>query len=47
MEYNPDESVYESVMRNVGKIVKARLSETYKSEKISFLMELSKDYLDH
>ena len=47
MEYNPDESVYESVMRNVGKIVKARLSETYKSEKISFLMELSKDYLEH
>ena len=30
MEYNPDESVYESVMRNVGKIVKARLSETTK-----------------
>ena len=46
MEYNPDESVYESVMRNVGKIVKARLSETYKSEKISFFMELSKEYLD-
>lgn len=47
MEYNPDESVYENVMRNVGKIVKARLSESYKSEKISFFIELSKDYLDH
>ena len=47
MEYFPHQSVYENVMRNVGKIVKARLSETYKSEKISFLMELSKEYLDH
>lgn len=47
MEYNTDESVYENIMRNVGKIVKARLGETYKSEKISFLMELSKDYLEH
>ncbi len=47
MEYFPHQSVYDNVMRNVGKIVKARLSETYKSEKISFLMELSKEYLDH
>ena len=47
MEYFPHESVYKNVMNNVSKIVKARLSETYKSEKISFLMELSKDYLEH
>ena len=47
MEYFPHQSVYENIMRNVGKIVKARLSDTYKSEKISFFMELSKNYLDH
>lgn len=47
MEYFPHQSVYENIMRNVGKIIKARLSDTYKSEKISFFMELSKDYLDH
>ncbi len=47
MEYFPHKSVYENVMSNVGKIVRARLSDTYKSEKISFFMELSKDYLDH
>lgn len=46
MEYFPHESVYQKVMNNVSKIIKARLSETYKSEKISFLMELSKEYLD-
>ena len=47
MEYFPHESVYQKVMNNVSKIVKARLSESYKSEKISFFMELSKDYLEH
>ena len=45
MEYNPDKSAYENVMHNVGQIVKARLKESYKSEKISFFMELSRDYL--
>ena len=45
MEYLPHESVDKNVMHSVGKIVKARLSETYKSEKISFFMELSRDYL--
>lgn len=47
MKYFPHESVYKKVMNNVSKIVKARLSETYKSEKISFFMEVSKEYLDH
>jgi hypothetical protein len=47
MEYNPNKSTYKNIMHNVGKIIKARLSDTYKSEKISFFMELSKDYLDH
>ena len=46
MEYFPHKSVYENVMSNVGKIVRARLSDTYKSEKISFFMEVSKEYLD-
>lgn len=46
MEYNPDKSAYENVMHNVGQIVKARLKESYKSEKISFFMELSRDYLE-
>ena len=46
MEYNPDESVYTNIMTNVSKIVKARLNESYKSEKISFFMEVSRDYLD-
>lgn len=46
MEYNPDKSAYANIMHNVGKIVKARLNDFYKSEKISFLMELSRDYLE-
>ncbi len=46
MEYFPHESVYKNVMHNVGKIVKARLNESYKSEKISFFMELSREYLE-
>ena len=45
MEYNSDKSAYANIMHNVGKIVKARLKESYKSEKISFFMELSRDYL--
>ena len=45
MEYNSDKSAYANIMHNVGKIVKARLSESYNSEKISFFMELSRDYL--
>lgn len=46
MEYNSDKSAYANIMHNVGKIVKARLKDSYKSEKISFLMELSRDYLE-
>lgn len=46
MEYFPNKSAYKTIMHSVGKIVKARLSETYKSEKISFFMEVSKEYLD-
>ena len=46
MEYFPHESVYKNVMNNVSKIVKARLSESYKSEKITFFMEVSREYLD-
>ena len=45
MEYNSDKSAYANIMHNVGKIVKARLKDSYKSEKISFFMELSRDYL--
>lgn len=45
MEYNSDKSAYANIMHNVGKIVKARLKVSYKSEKISFFMELSRDYL--
>lgn len=46
MEYFPHKSVFQNVMHNVGKIVKARLTDSYKSEKISFFMELSREYLD-
>lgn len=46
MEYFPHKSVYKNVMHNVGEIVKARLNESYKSEKISFFMELSREYLE-
>lgn len=40
MEYNSDKSAYANIMHNVGKIVKARLKVSYKSEKISFLWNL-------
>jgi hypothetical protein len=46
MEYNPNKSIYKNIMHNVGKIIKARLNESYESEKISFFMEISREYLD-
>ena len=46
MEYNPNKSTYKNIMHNVGKIIKARLNESYESEKISFFMEISREYLD-
>lgn len=46
MTYNPNKSAYNKIMKNISRMINAKLNESYRSEKISTFIKQSKEYFD-